>query len=47
VVSQRYPNNYTLVKMVCSRGLATKAEGGNNSVSKGVLEAILQVIVNA
>jgi hypothetical protein len=47
VVSQWYPSTYTLVKMVCSRGLATGVEGGNNSVSKSVLEAIVQVNVNA
>jgi hypothetical protein len=47
VASQCYPTTYTLVKMVCSRGLATEAEDGNNSVSKIVLEAIEQVIVNA
>jgi hypothetical protein len=46
-VSQCYPSTHTLVKIVCSRGLATEEEGSNNSVSKSVLEAIVQVIVNA
>ena len=47
VPSQCYPTTYTSVKMVCSRGLATEAEGGNDLVSKSVLEAVVQVIVNA
>jgi hypothetical protein len=47
VVSQCYPSTYTSVKIVCSRGLATESHVRINSVYNRVLEATVQVIVNA